>query len=121
MWSLCWSVEAVVTARKILGVYSLNEKCCIFLAKLCLFASRKNTASSLVTGKSYRRRKPDNIGRRISCCHWKGKEGNRFSLVIRVGLDVSCKRGRKVVRTEKRKSQDKEGFPGNISKVLDMK
>lgn len=33
---------------------------------------------------------------------------------------MSCKRGRKVVRSEKRKCQDKEGFPGNISKVLDM-
>lgn len=33
---------------------------------------------------------------------------------------MSCKRGRKVVRTEERKSQDKEGFPGNISKLLDM-
>lgn len=85
-------MEAVVTARQILSVYSLNEKCCIFLAKLCLFASRENTESSLVTGKRHRRRKSDNVDRRISCCHWrhrKGKEGSRFSLVaIEVGLDV---------------------------------
>lgn len=58
-------VSAVVTARQILGVYSLHEKCFIFLAELFLFASRKITASSLVSGKSHRRRKPDNIGRRI--------------------------------------------------------
>lgn len=51
--------------EKFLAVYSLNEKCCIFLAKLWLFASRENTAPSLVTGKSYRRRKSDNTDRRI--------------------------------------------------------
>lgn len=34
---------------------------------------------------------------------------------------ISCKRGREVVRTEKGKSQGKEGFPGNISQFLDGK
>lgn len=58
-------VSAVVTARQILGVYSLCEKCFIFLAQLFLFASRKITASSLVSGKSHRRRKPGNADRRI--------------------------------------------------------
>lgn len=57
VWSLCWSVKAVLTDKSpnmSLVVFS-SMKSVVFLAKLSLFAFRKNTAS-FVTGKSYRRR-----------------------------------------------------------------
>lgn len=45
-----------------------------------------------------------------------GRARKEIDSVWSLRLDqIPCKRGRKGVRTEKWKSQDKEGFPGNIS------
>lgn len=51
-----------------------------------------------------------------------GRARKEIDAVWSLRLDqISCKRGREVVRTEKGKSQGKEGFPGNISQFLDGK
>lgn len=85
---------------------------------IIMATSRKISASSLAAGKSKEEESLTIQSKGFNAV----VEGKEISSVQSLWWDqTSFNRGGKVVGTEKEKSQGREGFPGNTSKVLERK